>query len=256
MSTHTSAEPFQLDHIAIAVPDVSTAVPVVVGRLGGRRHLAGPGIGFRFWQWKFQREGKIELLQPDGAPGGFLHRFLQSRGPGVHHVTLKVSDIDAAMGRASSAGYEIVGYNDDLPGWKEAFLHPKQAQGIVIQLAQSSPELEAAELEARDAWPFPPEPTDRPEPVDVIGLRLAARSAAQARKQWAETLGGHCTANGRALVFRWPVSPLCIIVRVDPDATEGPLGVELAPRPDIELPSGRDARTGTSFLAGASAESI
>ena len=71
-------------------------MPWLVGELGGAPFAAGPGLGFRFWQLAFARGGLIEVLEPDGPPDGFLHRFLAARGPGIHHVTFKVPDLRAA----------------------------------------------------------------------------------------------------------------------------------------------------------------
>jgi catechol 2,3-dioxygenase-like lactoylglutathione lyase family enzyme len=68
-----------------------------------------------------------------------MYRFLAARGPGIHHVTFNVPDIVAAAERVRRFGYEVVGYNDEFAYWKELFLHPKQALGIVVQLAEEHP---------------------------------------------------------------------------------------------------------------------
>lgn len=243
-----ASHPAALDHVAVAVEKIGDVPAFLVGRLGGRPDSAGPGPGFRFWQWRFARGGRLEVLEPDGPPGGFLHRFLARRGPGVHHVTLKVASIEQAMARAEDAGYRIVGASLGMPAWKEAFLHPKQAQGVVVQLAESHPELEPEEWE-QSRWPFPELPEGPTEPVDLLGLRLVARSAERARRQWQDTLLGACTEGGDELVFRWPDSPLRIAVRIDPTASEeGPLGIELAARPGLALPEGPHPVLGTRFF--------
>jgi methylmalonyl-CoA/ethylmalonyl-CoA epimerase len=233
-----------LDHVAIAVPDASAVPPFLVGELGGRQLGAGPGAGFRFWQWSFEEGGTIEILEPDGPPGGFLHRFLAARGSGVHHITFKVPDIEQAMGRATSLGYEIVGFNDDWPDWKEAFLHPKQAQGIVVQLAETHAELES---QPPGEWPFPSEPEHPPPAARIVGLRLVAASADRARHQWQQTLGGSCSANGAELVFRWPRSPLRVAVTIEAGADEGPRAIEVAADHSLTLPEGPHPVLGTAF---------
>ncbi len=233
-----------LDHVAIGVLDAAAVPAFLVGELGGRRLAAGPGTGFRFWQWSFEEGGTIEILEPDGPPGGFLHRFLAARGPGIHHITFKVPDLEKAMGRAASLGYEIVGFNDAWPDWKEAFLHPKQAQGIVVQLAETHSELEA---EPPGHWPFPSEPEDPPPAVRIVGLRLVIGSADRARHLWQETLGGSCTANGAELVFRWPRSPLRVAVTIEPGAVEGPRAIEVAADRSLSLPEGPHPVLGTAF---------
>jgi methylmalonyl-CoA/ethylmalonyl-CoA epimerase len=234
------------DHVAIGVPHVAAVSPFLVGELGGHPCGSGPGVGFRWWQWEFARGGRLEILEPDGPPGGFMHRFLEKHGPGLHHVTFKVPVIEEATRRAESLGYEIVGFDDSWPSWKEAFLHPKQALGIVVQLAESHPELEPDDI---GEWPFPEEPAERAEPAELLGLRLTASSAEDARRLWQETLLGSCTENAGELVFHWPASPLRIVASVEPAAPQGPRGIEVAAHPGLALPEGPHPVLGTAFLA-------
>jgi methylmalonyl-CoA/ethylmalonyl-CoA epimerase len=237
----------QLDHVAVAVPDVRAVLDLLVGRFGGRPDAAGPGAGFRWWQWQFAHGARIEVLEPDGPPDGFLHRFLRARGAGIHHVTFKVPSLAAAVRHARGLGYEVVGIDDSSPFWKEAFLHPKQALGTVVQLAESHPELEP---DAGAEWSFPPGPAPRPDPVELLGLRLSCRSADRAHRQWCAALGGRETQRNGELVFRWPDSPLRICVHLDPEAPEGPLGLELAETADIELGPTPQSVLGTPLLPG------
>jgi methylmalonyl-CoA/ethylmalonyl-CoA epimerase len=244
-----SAHSAVLDHVAVAVEKVAAVPPFLVGVLGARPDSGGPGPGYRFWQWRFARGGRLEVLEPDGPPGGFLHRFLASRGPGVHHVTFKVASIEVAMARAEAAGYAIVGASLEQPAWKEAFLHPKQAQGVVVQLAESHPELEPPEWE-QGRWPFPQLPEAAAAPVDLLGLRLVARSAGSARRQWQDTLLGTCADAEGGLLFHWPDSPLRIAVDIEPDAAEeGPVAIELAPRADLALTDAPHPVLGARFRA-------
>ena len=229
--------PYRLDHVAIGVRDVATAARAVVGELGGRRHGAGPGGGYRFWQWSFRNGARLEVLEPEGPPGGFLHRFLDTRGPGIHHVTFKVPRLRRAMERATGHGYDVVGFSEAVPGWKEAFLHPRQAQGIVVQLAEAEPSLEPTP-EQMQAWPFPDEPEPPPEGVELLGLQLAARSRDAALRQWGTLLRGEPEEDGGRLVFRWPDSALRIAVTFEPDAVEGPRALELRAAGALPLPDG------------------
>ena len=240
---------YQLDHVAIAVPVAAQAPPFLVGALGGRRHDAGPGAGFRWWQWRFAGGGVIEILEPDGPPGAFLHRFLASRGPGIHHVTFKVPDLHAAARRAREHGFEVVGFDDAVPAWKEAFLHPKQAQGIVVQLAESEPGAPPP-----PGIPFPAEPAPAAQPAGIVGLRLAAASARRALHQWADLLGGSAEERGGEILFRWEASPLRIAVELRADAPEGPLAIELRPPPGLVLPEGPHPVLGTVFRTSGSAD--
>jgi methylmalonyl-CoA/ethylmalonyl-CoA epimerase len=237
----------QLDHVAIALRRLADAAPFAVGELGGRAHAAGPGNGFRWAQWQFDGGAVLEFLEPDGPPGGFLHRFLARHGPGVHHATFKVPDLAAAAERARALGYDVVGYDDRHPGWKECFLHPKQAQGIVVQMAET----DGSEGPSAALPPGPPpaEPAAR-----VLGLRLVARSESAARRQWIELLDGRCEARGGELSLRWPDSPLRIAITLDPRApVEGPRAIELSCPRRLSLPEGPHPLLGVAFAQIAAA---
>ena len=235
-----------LDHLALAVRNVRDVVPFVVGALGGREADAGPGGGYRWWQWAFEGGGRIEILEPDGPVDGFLYRFLASRGPGPHHLTFKVPDLRAAAKRASERGYEVVGFDASRPAWMEAFLHPKQAQGIVVQLVESHPELGST---PPGEWPFPTAPVEIPPAVGLVGLRLCAHSERRARLQWEELLGGACREDGAELVFRWSESPLRVVVEVDPAQPEGPRAVEIAADHPLALTDGDHPILGVPFVS-------
>jgi catechol 2,3-dioxygenase-like lactoylglutathione lyase family enzyme len=243
----TPREPpaFVLDHVAIGVHRIEATTGLLVGVLGGRPFEGGPGVGFRWGQWSFGNGARLELIEPAGRPGGFLHRFLARHGPGVHHVTFKVPDLARAAERARRFGYEVVGYDDSDPGWKEAFLHPKQAQGLVVQLAESNPGVGDSSW---PAWQPPPAAPDPPPPVRVAALRLTARRAAAARRQWQELLQGACQERDGRLLFRWPDSSLAIAVHPDPHAPEGPLALELEADRPLVLPEGREPLLGTRLL--------
>jgi methylmalonyl-CoA/ethylmalonyl-CoA epimerase len=225
----------ELDHVAFGVPDVAPVGAFLAGVLGGGERSAGPSGGaFLFWQWEFTGGGAVEIIVPDGPPGGFLHRFLEARCAGPHHVTIKVRDIHAALDRARAQGYDPVGFNDDDPDWIEAFLHPRQAQGIVVQFAQSGGGSDGA---GPPRQPFP-ETAIASERARIVGLRLSVRSEERARLQWESATGGTATRDRRGLLFRWPESPLRIAVSVRPEADEGPIALEVSAKHELALPEG------------------
>jgi methylmalonyl-CoA/ethylmalonyl-CoA epimerase len=220
------SHPYVFDHVAVAVPRAATAAAFLAGRLGAQPDSSGPGFGFRWWQWLFRGGGRLEILEPNGPEDGFLHRFLAQRGgPAVHHVTFKVPVLADAVARARDHGYDVVGESDLDPSWKEAFLHPKTAQGVVVQLAETHPELEPESVPRYD---FEGVPAVTAEPASFLGLRLSALSAERARLQWETTLGGEASEEDGVLVFRWPDSPLRIAVDVVPDTPPGPTSLEFA----------------------------
>ncbi len=236
------------DHIAIGVTAVGEVTDFLVGELGGTDPKGGPSGPFDFWQWSYQDGARLEVIEPAGPPGGFLHRFLEQRGPGLHHVTFKVADLDAICARAESLGYRVVGYDASSPSWKEAFLHPKEALGIVVQFAESHPELEG---ERPQPTP-PPGPERAAHTVRLVGLRMRAPELAPVVKQWEALLGGareERIEGGIPLhVFRWPDSPLRLAIEIGPGPAR-PLWVELAELGDVELPAAPHPRLGTRFVA-------
>jgi methylmalonyl-CoA/ethylmalonyl-CoA epimerase len=235
-------DPVRFHHVALGLPQLTDAPPVLVGLLGGVPEMASRGRGFSFACWRFDGGGRIEVLEPAGAES-FLHRFLAQRGPGIHHVTFKVASLEAACERARARGYEVVGRNESRPSWKEAFLHPRQALGIVVQFAES-----AAPGGPPSPLAPPAGPPDPPPSVRVVGLRMRARSAERARVQWSEILQGEESGDDGVLVYRWPRSPLRIAVEVEAAGEEGPIGIELAGPPPPALPP---RALGVSWLAAA-----
>jgi methylmalonyl-CoA/ethylmalonyl-CoA epimerase len=107
--------------------------------LGGAWAYGGDSPGFWWGQLCFSTGPKIELLKPSGGPdAAFLERFLAARGPSPHHFNFIVPDIGATLSRVRATGIEPVQVSVDNPTWKEAFLHPKDAFGIVVQVAEQS----------------------------------------------------------------------------------------------------------------------
>jgi catechol 2,3-dioxygenase-like lactoylglutathione lyase family enzyme len=127
-----------LDHVAVAMEDRRVGRHRYAVELGGQWMGGGADPGFWSEQVAYANGMKVEILEPlDVDQNDFLRRFLDRNGPGPHHLTFKVADIVAALEEVESAGYRPVSVNLDNPGWREAFLHPKDAPGVVVQLAQS-----------------------------------------------------------------------------------------------------------------------
>ena len=127
-----------VDHVSIAVRDLGAAIPFYTETLGAVFLFAGErhDQGFRWAQFRFPGGGKLELVTPGGSDG-FVARFLDRRGEGVHHVTLKVPDIERSIAHLEDRGVPLFNVSTDRPDWKEAFIHPKDANGTLIQLAQA-----------------------------------------------------------------------------------------------------------------------
>ncbi len=128
-----------LDHVAVGTHTLTDGWELFGAVLGGTWAYGGQSPGYWWGQLEFSAGPKIELLTPTGGPdSAFLERFLTARGPGPHHLNFIVPDIRAALSRVEAAGIKAVQVNLENPRWREAFLHPRNAYGIVIQLAEQS----------------------------------------------------------------------------------------------------------------------
>ncbi len=235
----------RFDHIALAVPRIADVTPFLVGILGGEPAYGAHSQFFSFGQWRYEGGGRLEILEPRGADG-FLRRFLASHGPGIHHVTFRVPDLAQTCTRAERHGYEIVGDDDSDPHWKEAFFHPRQALGIVVQLAEMSRRTDGA---PPTRWTPPPAPANPPAAVTMLGLRLTVRSRERAELQWGGLLEGAPLRGARGeLIYRWERSPLAITVDVDPSAEEGSVAIEFASTRAVDVPAGAHPVLGVTFV--------
>jgi len=178
-----------LDHVAVATRTLRDGWELFGGVLGGSWAAGGNDAGFWWGQLKFRAGAKIEMLTPTGGPdAAFLERFLAARGPGPHHLNFSVSDIGAALSRIRALGIEPVGVSLDSPTWKEAFIHPRDAHGIVIQVAQQS-----------GPPPRPTAPSDLPPPGPATDFELAelhADDISGAIRLYTEALGGDVVSHG------------------------------------------------------------
>jgi methylmalonyl-CoA epimerase len=132
-----------LDHIGIAVEDIGAALAFYRDALGleieppedvasqrVRAHLIPAG------------ESALELLEAT-APDSPIARYLQRRGPGIHHITLRVDDIRAALDHLRARGVRLID-EQPRPGAQSAlvaFIHPSAAHGVLVELKQAAPPL-------------------------------------------------------------------------------------------------------------------
>jgi Glyoxalase/Bleomycin resistance protein/Dioxygenase superfamily len=147
-----------LDHLALGTTTLTDGWELFGAVLGGTWVYGGDSAGFWWGQLEFAAGPKIELLKPAGGPDSeFLGRFLARHGAGPHHFNFLVTSFDDTLARIRAIGLEPVGVDRSNPHWLEGFLHPRDAHGIVVQIAQqggppppaSRPELPAPGLPAR-----------------------------------------------------------------------------------------------------------
>jgi methylmalonyl-CoA/ethylmalonyl-CoA epimerase len=190
----------QLDHVAVAAEEKEVLWRRYAGDLSGRWAQGGIDPGFFWSQFEYANGMRVEILEPhDVADNDFLRRFLDRNGPGAHHLTFKVPDIEDAIDAATAAGYPPVGVNLAHEGWKEAFLHPKNVPGIVVQLAYSP--------ERDDEWSVPT-PADLPppraqEPARLVRVVHAVADLDDGVRLWVDLLGGNQIGAGGGAGVTW-----------------------------------------------------
>lgn len=127
-----------LDHVGIAVDDLDAALAFYTDALGLEVEATEdvPSQGVRA---HFVRVGAaaLELLEATTEESP-VRRFVSRRGAGIHHLTLRVDDLPAALARLKARGVRLV---DETPregaeGALVAFVHPAAAHGVLVELKQ------------------------------------------------------------------------------------------------------------------------
>jgi methylmalonyl-CoA/ethylmalonyl-CoA epimerase len=130
-----------LDHTALAAPRIRDLLPLYRDLLGGEFHDGGDNtrVGYRAVQLRYRDGTKTELMEPLGGSTFFDSFFRRNPQGGVHHLTFLVPSLPEALAAARAAGYSPVGEHLDDDYWQETFLHPREANGTLVQLARKGP---------------------------------------------------------------------------------------------------------------------
>ena len=135
------ADRVRLDHVGIAVSNLEAALAFYRDALGldVRPHEDVPSQRVRA-HFIPAGESALELLEGT-AEDSPIAKYVAKRGPGLHHITLRVDDIEAALARLKARGVRLI---DESPrpgahGTRVAFIHPSSAHGVLVELAQPAP---------------------------------------------------------------------------------------------------------------------
>jgi methylmalonyl-CoA/ethylmalonyl-CoA epimerase len=128
----------RIDHIGVATDDLEEAVALYEGTLGmpvsHRETVESQGVEAVLLD---VGEGHVELLSPL-SPETPVGRYLEKRGPGLHHVAYAVTDIDDVLSRLKEAGVEMIdteprqGIRDS----RVAFVHPRSTGGVLTEIVE------------------------------------------------------------------------------------------------------------------------
>ncbi len=129
----------KIDHVGIAVRDKDYAERFLTDILHARKVIdeswVYSGQEFNWAYFLLGEQGMVELIS-SSDPDNFVNRYIDKRGEGLHHVTLQVEDLMEAVEFLQSRGIRVVDVNTDDPNWKEAYISPRDAFGVLIQLAE------------------------------------------------------------------------------------------------------------------------
>jgi len=127
-----------IDHVGIAVKNIDEALKFWESSLGvkctGRETVDEQKVTTAFLPVK---DSEIELLEATSEESP-IAKFIENRGEGIHHLALRVGDLEACLAELKAKGIKLI---DETPrkgagGAMIAFIHPKAAGGILIELSQ------------------------------------------------------------------------------------------------------------------------
>jgi methylmalonyl-CoA/ethylmalonyl-CoA epimerase len=128
----------RIDHIGVAVEDLDSAIGLYQEAfempLAHRETVEDQGVEAVLLD---VGDGHVELLRPLG-PETAVGRFLERKGPGLHHVAYAVDDIDGALERLAEAGLELIDREArvGIRGSRVAFLHPRSTGGVLTEIVE------------------------------------------------------------------------------------------------------------------------
>jgi methylmalonyl-CoA/ethylmalonyl-CoA epimerase len=128
----------RIDHIGVATDDLDGAIALYEGTLGmpvaHRETVESQGVEAVLLDIG---EGHVELLRPLG-PDTPVGKYLDKKGPGLHHVAYAVDDIEAVLGRLKEAGVEMIDSEprDGIRDSRVAFVHPRSTGGVLTEIVE------------------------------------------------------------------------------------------------------------------------
>ena len=128
----------KLEHIGIAVSDLSTSIPLFEKLLNSqcykKENVASEKVTTAFFR---AGDSKIELLESTGDDG-VISKFIAKKGEGLHHLAFEVADIYQEMKRLKEEGYILLSEEPKVGADNKlvVFLHPRGTGGVLIELVQ------------------------------------------------------------------------------------------------------------------------
>jgi methylmalonyl-CoA/ethylmalonyl-CoA epimerase len=133
-----SSTPWEVDHIGIAVTDLASAISLYSATAHTtvtlRERLEQQGVELVFLN---TGGSKVELLAPL-SDSSTLTKFINRRGPGLHHICYRVRDITAELSRLAAQGIALIDHTPrhGAGGTKIAFISPSSCMGVLTELCE------------------------------------------------------------------------------------------------------------------------
>ncbi|HYU24134.1 MAG TPA: methylmalonyl-CoA epimerase [Thermoanaerobaculia bacterium] len=128
----------RLDHIGIAVKSIDAAKKIYEDLGLTIEHVESVETQNVRTAFLSVGDANLELLEPSG-PDSTIAKYIEKRGEGIHHICLRVDDIEAHLARLRERGYRLI---NEAPvpgahGCRVAFLHPAAGNGVLIELSET-----------------------------------------------------------------------------------------------------------------------
>lgn len=130
-----------IEHIGIAVKDLEVSIPLFEKLLNTKCYkqetVENEKVRTAFFQ---KRETKVELLE-SLDDNGVIAKFIEKKGEGIHHLAFEVEDINLEMERLQKEGFVLLNKTPKKGADNKlvCFLHPKETNGVLIEICQSLP---------------------------------------------------------------------------------------------------------------------
>ena len=128
----------RIDHVSIAVRDYEKAYNFFTTVFGALPGKGGPDYAWDF-NWRVFSLGDLTRLELI-SDADFLANFLAKKEGGMHHITLETPNIREVKAHLDRHQVPYFGYNEEMAEWKELFIHPRDAFGVLIQVAEFDPD--------------------------------------------------------------------------------------------------------------------
>jgi methylmalonyl-CoA/ethylmalonyl-CoA epimerase len=144
MEEHVTIKITGFEHVSWAAADLEPGASILALfglKPTGYEEVHGQAVTSNYFE-EPESGVRFEIIRPWGEES-HLHRFLKTRGSGLHHICFQVENLDDACAQIKAAGGELVGGAFSDSRGRHAFIHPKSTGGILIGMIELHPELKS-----------------------------------------------------------------------------------------------------------------